>query len=163
MNSEERLYLIIKLSCSSSCHRTLLCSRCGCVNGRDVLISAEINTISRRRASTWPTSPRSTNGCAKYDFQVYGHKPCTYLGSILALSLNRDKQASTWHTLTRGTMHKAISMPVVDSSQPCTYLALRLTLSPNGPKWASTWPTSPRCTQIDFHARGTSSANRAPI
>jgi hypothetical protein len=39
MNSEERLYLIIKLSCSSSCHRTLLCSRCGCVNGRDVLIT----------------------------------------------------------------------------------------------------------------------------
>jgi hypothetical protein len=44
--------------------------------------------------------------------------------------------------------------------KPCTYLTLRLTLSPNK-------PTSPmssiRCTQNDFHARGTFDANHAPI
>jgi hypothetical protein len=51
--------------------------------------------------------------------------------------------------------------------KPCTYLAPILTLSPNGPKQASTWHTLPRstirCAQSHLYARGTLSANRAPI
>jgi hypothetical protein len=51
-----------------------------------------------KRASTWPTSPRSTIECAWKDLHERGHsrKPCTYLASRLILSPNGPKRASTW-------------------------------------------------------------------
>jgi hypothetical protein len=61
--------------------------------------SAKINTISKQteRASTWPTSPKSTIRCAENDFHAVVHsaQTCTYLAPRLTLSLNGPKQAST--------------------------------------------------------------------
>ena len=95
-------------------------------------------------------------------------KPCAYLASRLALSLNgpsfhlslvtRDyhrvhlkRFQSRWHV-----WHKLY-----------TYLAPTLTQSPNRDKWDATRPTSHKssigCVQNDFWAYGTFGANRAPI
>jgi hypothetical protein len=95
-------------------------------------------------------------------------KPCTYLASRLALSLNRLKQVTTCassHRSTIGCIPKWFLIYVW--CKPCTYLALTLTVSPNGLKWESTWPMSPRisigCVQNDFWAYVLFGANHAPI
>jgi hypothetical protein len=97
------------------------------------------------------------------------NKPCTYLASRLALSLNGPKRAFIWPTSPCGPsgVAKKISVPVVHSRKPCNYLAPRLTPSPKGQKRASTSPTSPRSSiglaQNDLWAYCTFRANRAPI
>jgi hypothetical protein len=58
-------------------------------------------------ASTWPTSPRSTIGCAWKDFHecgTFGAKACTYLTSSLILSANTLKRAFTWPMPPRRTI-----------------------------------------------------------
>jgi hypothetical protein len=62
-----------------------------------------------KRASTWPTTPRSTIGVPK-QFQSLWYiwrKPYTYLASRLILSPNRPKRASIWPTSPRSTIRCA--------------------------------------------------------
>jgi hypothetical protein len=40
--NEERLHLIVELSCTGLSHWSLLSTRQGCINGRDVLIKVTI-------------------------------------------------------------------------------------------------------------------------
>jgi len=120
-------------------------------------------------------------------------KPCTYLASRLALSLNRPNRASTWASSSTsinrcvkngfldygalGTNYAPIYLALKLTLSPnrlwcirrklCTYLALKLTLSPNKPKRDFIWHTSSRssiwCVQIDFITYGTFHANCATI
>jgi hypothetical protein len=58
-----------------------------------------------KRASSWPTSPRSSIECAQNDYQPYyctfSAMPCNYLAWRLTLSPHGPKQASIWPTLPR--------------------------------------------------------------
>jgi hypothetical protein len=54
-------------------------------------------------------------------------KPCTYLASRLALSLNRLKQVTTWASSTRSTIGCIPTWFLIYVwRKPCTYLALNL-------------------------------------
>jgi hypothetical protein len=134
--------------------------------------NAEINTISKqtKRASTWPTLPRSTIRCAKNDFHAVVHSAltCTYLALRLMLSLNGPKQASTWPTSpTIRCAQNGFHASGTFGANLDTHLVLRLTLSLNELKHALTWPMSPRstigCDQNYFQAYGLFDVNRAPI
>jgi hypothetical protein len=130
-----------------------------------------------KRASIWPTSPRSSIVCPIWFSSLWyvSLNPCTYLAPWLTLSRYGPKWASTWPTSPRTHVTKNFHRvcPKRFSSllhvrcKSCTNLAWRLTLSPNGPIWASIWPTSPRTSfrhdHKAFHARGTFGANRASI
>ena len=93
MNSEERLYLIIKLSCSSSCHRTLLCSRCGCINGRDVLIKYRLR-MDRNEIRQDPRHVGVPSGASKMISE-----PMVSLTQIVHLSCVKISTISKWTEL----------------------------------------------------------------
>jgi hypothetical protein len=95
-------------------------------------------------------------------------KPCTYLGSRLALS---PSWPSFHLSLITSKYHQVRPKRLLSRwyvrRKLCTYLAPTLTLNPNRKKWDSTWPTSPRssimCFQNDFRAYGTFDTNHVPI
>jgi hypothetical protein len=102
------------------------------------------STNRPKRDLTWPTSPRSSIGCAQNDFWAYG----TFsVNNAPILSQDYHYFQTEWNELPLEPRHlgeqsgasKMISTPMVRSRKPCTYLPSWLTLSPNGPKWASTW------------------------
>jgi hypothetical protein len=123
--------------------------------------------------SRWPTSPRSSIGCFKNDFEPMEHSMQTLLLSCVKISTISSKRTETSFDLSLVNweyhcmcLKQFMSLWYV-WRQPCTYLALTLTTSPNGPKQDSEWPTSPRISvgyvQNYFWAYGTFGANRAPI
>jgi hypothetical protein len=64
----------------------------------------------RKRAFSWPTSPRSSIGCGQNDFWAnftFSTKQFTYLSSRLTLSPNGPKRASNWPTSPRSTIECA--------------------------------------------------------
>jgi hypothetical protein len=65
MDSEERVYLIIQLSCTSSCHWSLLHSRNGCIVGRDVLITNYFVSARKSMQKSGRTSAISARSCVK--------------------------------------------------------------------------------------------------
>ena len=84
-------------------------------------------------------------------------KPCTYLASRLALSLNRPNRASTWASSPRSTnrcFQNGFLRLWCIRRKPCTYLAPKLILSLKTPKRDSIWHTSSRSSieyvQINF-------------
>jgi hypothetical protein len=125
-----------------------------------------------KRASTRPTSPRSTIGCAWKDSMPVVHSVQTMHLSCIEINTISKWSKTSFH-LTNVTLKyqrmclKRFPCPWYIRRKLFTYLAPRLTLSPNRPKRASTWHTSPRstigCAQNDFHAHDTFGTNRAPI
>jgi hypothetical protein len=74
-------------------------------------------------ASTWPTLPSNSIGCAPKWFlspsNIQRCKPCTYLVSRLTLSPNTPKWASTWphHVGVQSGVSKLISEAMVHLAQ----------------------------------------------
>ena len=70
-------------------------------------------------------------------------KPCTYIASRLALSLNRPNRASTWASSPRTTIgcfqNGFLSLWCI-RCKLCTHLASRLALSPNRSNWVPLEP-----------------------
>jgi hypothetical protein len=125
-----------------------------------------------KRASTWPTSPRSFIRCAKMISMLVVQSAQT-----VHLSCNEINTLQTdWNDLPLDLRHLGVASGVPKKRfqslwyiwrKPCTYLALRLIWCPNRIKRASTWPTSPRstigCAWKDFRACCTFNANHAPV
>jgi hypothetical protein len=96
-------------------------------------------------------------------------KPCTYLVSRLALSLNKLNQASTWasHLVVSSSASKTISKLVVRFVQTVHQSCVKISTISNELNQASTWALSPRsiieAVQNDFWAYDMFSTNHAPI
>jgi hypothetical protein len=132
-----------------------------------------------KRASIWPTSPRSSIGCTQNDFQDYGMFIPKLFPSLVHVRRSClknsiiSKRTKMSFYLTHVTLEfhrvlpKSFPCPWYIRHKLCTYLPPRLTLSPNKLEQPSTWTTSPRssigCAQNDFWAYCTFSANRAPM
>jgi hypothetical protein len=109
--------------------------------------SVEINTTLNgpKWASTGPTSPRSTIGCAKNDFFVVVHSAQTMHLSCAEINPISKRTEMSFH-LTHVTKeyHRVCPRwfpgPWYVRHKPSTYLATRLTKSPNGSKWDSLDP-----------------------
>jgi hypothetical protein len=125
-----------------------------------------------KRASIWPTSPRSSIGCAQKDFHALVPSAQTvHLSCAEINTISKWTQTSIHLTHITYEFHRVRPKKFRCSwyirRKPYTYLALRLTLSLNRPKRASNWPMSPTssigCAQNNFWAYCTFSANRAPV
>jgi hypothetical protein len=134
------------------------------------LSCTETRTIAKWTESSihLSPSPRSTFRCIQNDFLSLWYirrKPCTYLVSRLALSLNELNQASTWASLPRSTIECVQNhfwaygtfgvnrVPILHQHQHS--LQMDQNDIPPG--------SSIRCIQNDFRACGTFGANQAPI